>query len=220
MTILLVFILQGFSMLRRLATHFHRFASLPPHSTVPSHLLHTTPQAKMELQEVVSVLERLAPTKAAESWDNVGLLLEPSNPRPVKRVFVTNDLTEPVMEEVLSSPGERAGLVISYHPPIFKPLKALTQQCAKERVLVRALEGGVAVYSPHTSLDNMEGGINDWLLSAVGEGEVRALGVQKHAADRPNVLTLEGGADEISEQAQVLSQQNGVCVQLSKDGSR
>ena len=29
---------------------------------------------------------------------------------------------------------------------------------------------GVSVYSPHTALDNVKGGINDWLASGLGEG--------------------------------------------------
>lgn len=35
------------------------------------------------LAEVVDVLEQIAPTKYAEDWDNVGLLIEPATPRYV-----------------------------------------------------------------------------------------------------------------------------------------
>ena len=37
----------------------------------------------------------------AGSWDNVGLLLEPSPPHKVTSLLLTNDLTEPVLEEAL-----------------------------------------------------------------------------------------------------------------------
>ena len=46
----------------------------------------------MELQEVVKVLEKYAPKKLAADWDNVGLLLEPSN-HVVNKIMLTNDLT-------------------------------------------------------------------------------------------------------------------------------
>lgn len=150
----------------------------------------------MDLTSVVRALEDIAPTRAAEPWDNVGLLLEPTSPQPIERLVITNDLTEQVLEEILGKEGKRMGLVVSYHPPLFKPLKRLTQAASKEKILIRALEEGIAVYSPHTALDNMEGGINDWLLEGVGGGEVTALGLQKHPHPLTNVLELQGFTEE------------------------
>ena len=48
--------------------------------------LHTTSwlSRNMELKQVVSQLQVLAPTSLAESWDNVGLLIEPSTEKIVK----------------------------------------------------------------------------------------------------------------------------------------
>ena len=37
---------------------------------------------------------------------------------------MTNDLTEDVLEECVE---KKADLIVSYHPPIFRPLKRLTQ---------------------------------------------------------------------------------------------
>lgn len=135
----------------------------------------------MELREVVKVLEKVAPSWQAESWDNVGLLVEPSSSQRISRLVITNDLTEEVLDEILErwKPPDQC-LVVSYHPPIFKPLKRLTQGSSTERVVVRTLAAGLAVYSPHTALDNKEGGMTEWLLSGLGEGEVLALGVNKH----------------------------------------
>ena len=59
-------------------------------------------------------------------------------------------------------------MIISYHPPIFNPLKRLTQNSWKEKILIRCLENLVAVYSPHTCWDAVEGGLNDWLISPFG----------------------------------------------------
>ena len=38
--------------------------------------------------------------------------------------MLTNDLTEDVLEECVE---KKADLIVSYHPPIFRPLKRLTQ---------------------------------------------------------------------------------------------
>ena len=57
----------------------------------------------MDLTETVARLEKMAPLSLADSWDNVGLLIEPSAPHKVARCLLTNDLTEPVMQEALAS---------------------------------------------------------------------------------------------------------------------
>lgn len=123
----------------------------------------------MDLKEVLAVLEQLAPLSLAESWDNVGLLVEPSKARPVKTVLLTNDLTDPVMEE---AEAMNCDLIVSYHPPLFRPIKRLVQSDWKQRLAVRAVEAGVAVFSPHTSWDSVKGGVNDWLVGGLGEMDV------------------------------------------------
>ena len=120
----------------------------------------------MELKEVLEVLEQLAPLSLAEPWDNVGLLVEPSRPRPIGNVLLTNDLTEAVMAE---AEALACDLIVSYHPPLFQPIKRLVQRDWKQRLAVRALEGGIAVFSPHTSWDSVRGGVNDWLVAGLGK---------------------------------------------------
>lgn len=119
----------------------------------------------MELKTVVRKLNKFAPTTLAESWDNVGLLVEPTPPHEVKTLFLTNDLTEEVLEEAIE---KDANMILSYHPPIFSALKRLTMRNEKERIIVKAIEKRIAIYSPHTSYDAVEGGVNDWLSSGLG----------------------------------------------------
>ncbi|XP_054625216.1 NIF3-like protein 1 isoform X3 [Dunckerocampus dactyliophorus] len=126
----------------------------------------------MDLNQVVQVLEYLAPLSLAESWDNVGLLVEPSKPRPVKTILLTNDLTDTVMEE---AEAVSCDLIVSYHPPLFQPIKRLVQKDWKQRLVIRALEAGMAVFSPHTSWDSVRGGVNDWLVGGLGHGQVSVL---------------------------------------------
>ncbi|CAN0057363.1 unnamed protein product [Lampetra planeri] len=121
----------------------------------------------MELHAVVRTLEELAPPALAESWDNVGLLVEPSPPHCVSTLLLTNDLTEEVLQEAVRLPAQ---MVLSYHPPVFAPLRSLTMRSWKERLVVTALENRVAVYSPHTCYDALRGGVNDWLAEGLGMG--------------------------------------------------
>jgi len=119
--------------------------------------------AANSLETVVEKLKKFAPLSLAGSWDNVGLLVEPSHPKYISKMMLTNDLTSPVMEE---AKDKTVDLILSYHPPIFRPLKRLTQDSWKERLIVECMESRIAVFSPHTSYDAVDGGVNDWLISA------------------------------------------------------
>eukprot|EP00088_Acartia_fossae_P002105 TRINITY_DN1082_c0_g1_i1.p1 TRINITY_DN1082_c0_g1~~TRINITY_DN1082_c0_g1_i1.p1 ORF type:complete len:391 (+),score=71.17 TRINITY_DN1082_c0_g1_i1:214-1386(+) len=120
----------------------------------------------MELSQVVKVLDTFAPTSYAGSWDNVGLLIEPPQKKPIKKILLTNDLTESVMDEAVS---ETVDMILSYHPPIFRPMKRFTSKSWKERIVLKCAAEGIALYSPHTSWDAIQGGINEWLLLPFGK---------------------------------------------------
>lgn len=113
----------------------------------------------MKLTDLVGAMERIAPTRFAESWDNVGLLLGDPQ-QPIARVMLTIDLTRPVFEEAVEA---LCDVVIAYHPPIFDPLKRLIGGSLVYDVIRR----GMAVYSPHTALDVAAGGTNDVLADAL-----------------------------------------------------
>ena len=123
----------------------------------------------VQLKKLLETLEGIAPLKLAEEWDNVGLLLCPSRKRTSRKILLTIDLTEPVLEEAL-----RAGVdtIVAYHPPIFDPLSELTPSEQRQRVILSLVESKIAVYSPHTALDSVVGGVNDWLAGGIGEAEI------------------------------------------------
>lgn len=158
---------------------------------------HIAPLA-MDLQEIVKIMESLAPTSTAEEWDNVGLLVEPSNPSPISHILLTNDLTESVMKEALNQEenGCKVGLIVSYHPPIFKPLKRLTQSSPKEKIIIQAIESGIAIYSPHTAHDVLWGGVNDWMLSGISKGIITPLAVKQVASLKSLCLSVGGITDQ------------------------
>lgn len=120
----------------------------------------STATNELDLTQVVDALNTFAPLHLAESWDNVGLLIEPNQPRAVRTILLTNDLTEHVMQEALDVNSD---LIISYHPPIFKPLTRITQSNWKERIVSKCIANQIALYSPHTAWDSVHGGVNDWL---------------------------------------------------------
>lgn len=114
----------------------------------------------MKLQEAVAALEAIAPTKHAESWDNVGLLVGDAE-QPIHGALLTIDYTPEVAEEAKQ---KRADLVVSYHPPIFEALKRITAPS----LIHDAIRRGLAIYSPHTALDVAPNGTNDMLADVLG----------------------------------------------------
>lgn len=117
-------------------------------------------------------LEALAPLAFAEPWDNVGLLLPGREDQEVQRVVLTIDVTDGVLEEAIEL---EANVIVAYHPVLFEAKKRFRRSVASERVALRAIEGGIAIYSPHTALDAAKGGLNDWLADAIGAGAVRPI---------------------------------------------
>lgn len=116
------------------------------------------------LAAVLTAFESLAPLRAAGSWDNVGLLLEGT--RPVRRVGLCIDLTEPVLDELEAA---EVDLVYAYHPLIFKGLKRIGSTTGIERTVLRLVRAGRHLFCPHTSLDAAVGGMGDWLAGTLGD---------------------------------------------------
>ncbi|XP_060833149.1 NIF3-like protein 1 isoform X3 [Bombus pascuorum] len=115
------------------------------------------------LKQVVDTLKQFADLSLADSWDNVGLLVEPTETKLISHILLTNELTETVMQEALDL---KTDMIITYHPLIFAPIKSVTTSSWKEKIVAKCLENRIAVYSPHTSFDSIRGGVNDWLASA------------------------------------------------------
>ncbi len=128
--------------------------------------------ARMKLQTIIQTLENIAPLEIAEEWDNVGLLIHPLRPRNVRKILLTIDLTEAVADEAIAG---KADLIVAYHPILFRPASRLDATNAYDRTVMKLVQKNIAVYSPHTALDAIIGGVNDWLADGVGAGEVSVL---------------------------------------------
>ena len=126
----------------------------------------------MKLINVIHSLENIAPLSLAEEWDNVGLLINPLKTRNVKKILLTIDLTEAVTDEAIAA---KTDLIVAYHPILFQPANRLDSADAYDRTVMKLVQKNIAVYSPHTALDAVIGGVNDWLADGVGDGEISVL---------------------------------------------
>ncbi len=99
--------------------------------------------------EIKKELDKYFPFTESEPWDNSGLLVE--GEREVSKIVVALDATLPVIKEAAELGAE---LIITHHPVIFHPLKALIDS----EPAVFALKNNISIISAHTNYDISEYG--------------------------------------------------------------
>lgn len=123
--------------------------------------------------EIVNLMEELAPQSLAEPWDNVGLLLGSRN-ASVSRIMVTLDVTAEVIRDAVQ---KQVDMIISHHPVLFHPIKAVNDTSVTGSQILLLLKAGIAVYCAHTNLDKAESGTDDTLAGLLGLQDIRPLTV-------------------------------------------
>jgi dinuclear metal center YbgI/SA1388 family protein len=109
-------------------------------------------------------LDSLFPILLAESWDNTGLLIGDRG-QAVHEVMTCLTLTPTTIQEAID---RRVDLVVSHHPLPFRPVSQITNESPIGTSLLRIIQSGIAVYSPHTRFDSAAMGINELLASRLG----------------------------------------------------
>lgn len=139
---------------------------------------------KCTVQTVADAVNRLAPRKLAEEWDNPGLLLgEPS--AEVKKIFVCLD----VLDENISRAIELdAQLIVAHHPLIFHAIKNVRFDLPLGKKIARLIKNDVAVFAAHTNLDTAAGGVNDVLARKLGLVDVKNFGDEEISMGRLGML--------------------------------
>jgi len=92
--------------------------------------------------------------------------------RDIESVLLTTDITETVVDEAIMLGCQ---LIISHHPLLFHGLKQVCGQTPQARVVEMAIKNNIAIYSAHTSLDSVVGGINTRLAEKLGLTDIRLL---------------------------------------------
>lgn len=103
----------------------------------------------MDRNEVVALVEELAPPRYAASWDNVGLQVgHPGG--EVRGVLVS---VNPSLAAATQAIARRCNLLITHHPILFKPAKALLTDREPGCTIARLLGHDITLYAAHTNLD-------------------------------------------------------------------
>ncbi len=123
------------------------------------------------IADILAMMESIAPRRLAQDWDNCGLQIGDTD-RPVRRIMIALD---PTPEVIQSACDHKIDLLITHHPLIFKPLRSIDLTTPLGRIIQRAIQHHVAIFSAHTNLDTATNGLNDLFLEKIGVTPVGVL---------------------------------------------
>lgn len=121
--------------------------------------------------QLIKAIEDYAPPRFAMENDRIGLQV--GDPHAlVKKVLVTLDVTEAVVDEAIQ---QGANWIIAHHAVIFRPLKEIRTDTAAGRILQKCLAHQLNLYIAHTNLDIAPNGVNDVLAERLGLAKIKPL---------------------------------------------
>ena len=125
----------------------------------------------MRLSVLIKHLEEFAPLSYQEDYDNSGLIIG-SPEDEINAALVALDCLEEIVDEAIAL---GCNLIITHHPIIFKGLKKITGKTYVERVILKAIKHGIALYAIHTNLDHVQHGVNAVISERLGLKNLKVL---------------------------------------------
>ncbi|WP_128896037.1 Nif3-like dinuclear metal center hexameric protein [Longirhabdus pacifica] len=108
-------------------------------------------------------IEQFAPKSLAVPNDPIGLQIG-SFQKEVKKVLVTLDVTEKVVDEAIAM---GVNFIFAHHAVMFRPMKHIQTDTPSGSLVEKCMKHDIAIYIAHTNLDIANGGINDMLADAL-----------------------------------------------------
>lgn len=115
----------------------------------------------MQLYEFISKLQIKFPLDSALKDDVVGIQIF-STSDELEKVLVAYEITDLVVREAVA---QNAGLILTYHPLIYRPLQQIDYKERVGRITAELIKNNIAVYSIHTCFDNFSNGSNHILAN-------------------------------------------------------
>jgi dinuclear metal center YbgI/SA1388 family protein len=122
----------------------------------------------MTVTELYRVLENLIPRELSCSWDNDGIMCLPNPSKEVRRVLLSLDATANAVEYAAENGFDA---IVTHHPLIFRPIKTVS-----DSRFMSLIKNDIAVFSFHTRLDAVDGGVNTALSELLGITDTERFG--------------------------------------------
>lgn len=116
-----------------------------------------------QINEIIEIIESLAPPALSESWDNTGLQVGNKNGQ-TDNIMSVVDLT---IEIAKRAHAKNCRFILCHHPLFFKDIKRIDFNNETGELLKFLVEKEITVYAAHTNLDKSKEGFNkifkEWL---------------------------------------------------------
>lgn len=109
-------------------------------------------------------MNKWADPKLIDQWDNTGFQLG-NEDKHIKKILVSLDLDRKIADYAIDNNYD---MIINHHPLIFKPIKSITTNNYKEKILYDLIRSDIVVFNAHTNLDRAEGGVSEELGRILG----------------------------------------------------
>lgn len=161
----------------------------------------------MTVKELYKILNEKIPAALSCEWDNDGLMCCPDGERDVRRALIALDVTDSVVDTAIEG---KYDVIVSHHPFIFKGLKSINDESYVAEKAVKLIKHGISVFSFHTRLDALDGGVNDCLCALLSLENVSAFG--EYGIGRVGDLPTPMTAEELARLAKELLSADGVLL--------
>ncbi|MBU5675721.1 Nif3-like dinuclear metal center hexameric protein [Alkaliphilus sp. MSJ-5] len=125
----------------------------------------------IKVGDITQIIENLAPLSYAYKWDNVGLQLG-SKEDSVTVVLTALEITEDILDEAIKN---NVNMIVTHHPMIFSPLKNITKEDMKGKLIYKAIQNNISIYAAHTNIDAASGGLNDYIADRLNIKDTKIL---------------------------------------------
>ena len=169
----------------------------------------------MKIKELYQQLDNRIPRELSCSWDNDGLMCCPNEDAEAKKVLVALDITAEVVEQAVEGGYD---LIVSHHPLVFRPLKALDPSIPVAKKVIRLLCAGISAMSFHTRLDAVQGGVNDTLAEVLGVENAVPFGNDGEAIGRIGELKEETSLEDFARLVKMVT--GALAVTVADAGKR
>lgn len=141
----------------------------------------------MKLNDIIKIIEDIAPVNLKEGFDNVGLMVG-DREKNITKILLALDCTEDAIREAKEMGAE---LILTHHPLLFRKPQSITTDTLLGRKIIELIRNDINLYSAHTNWDSVKDGLNDTL--------VKILGFEKGIIMEKNQFNNEAGIGRVVE---------------------
>lgn len=147
----------------------------------------------MKADKIIAKLEEWVSPKLIDVWDRTGFQIGDGQ-REVKGILIALDISNEVVDIALEC---GCNMIITHHPFIFSPIETITDKTYKGKLIKKIIQNNLIIYSAHSNLDLVKGGVNDILAELLAFKN--AIPIKKVFHDTLNNPDIEYGYGRVGD---------------------